>query len=263
MPTLMLSLIFIPIVVFLFVRKAYPRHLWLIFGLTFGLIVYPFLDASTLPLMYMGKLGQALLHISNPLTLFHRWPGKAIYSILYGYAHPNMVYMLWLSAINALVWSAVYGLMGWYVDRNPARNFIHVLILLFAAPFILSGTLLLKGSLELTNRFVNSSNYSEICLQIIDSDDPDSKVWLGVGSFNKGYMRVPAVVGRQICRTVEISKAPFQVILGNPQTPDNQKIALDIPIKGGSKSCIGLSPNFKGASEQGSDWTAQVIGCTP
>ena len=263
MPTSLLFLIVIPIIAFLVARRAYPGHLWLIVGFTTGLIIFPFLYATTLPLMYTGKLGHAILQLSNPLTLFHRFPGKAITAILHVSMYPAMRYMLFLIVINGLVWSGIYGFMGWYVDRNPSKNFIHILIMVLAIPIIIPITYILLGTLQLANRSIHSNNYSEICFQVINSEEPETKVWFGLGSFAKGYESVPAVVNRQICRTVDITKAPTQIILGNPQHHEYQKIALDIPVKGGSKSCIGLSPNFKGASGQGTDWTAQVVPCTP
>lgn len=264
MPFYMLSLILIPVMVWLWARKGCPQHLWLITGLSFGVVVYPFLSAATVPLIYLGKFGQAILHYSNPLTLFHRWPGKVIYSLLIGHASLSMKYMLWSSAINACIWSVIYGLIGWYIDYNPARNVIRVLIVLFAAPFVFWGVTIMQGIVVVSNKYIHKSNYGDICVQVFNSDDENSEVVLGIGSFNKGYVMLIAKVGRQICRDVDISKAPFQVILGSPQSPpDKKRIALDIPISGGGKVCIGLYPNIMGASGQSTDWSAKVINCTP
>jgi hypothetical protein len=85
---------------------------------------------------------------------------------------------------------------------------------------------------ELANQTVHNNDYATICREVVDAE-PNTDVWLGIGSTRNGFSRDNAVVGKQFCSKVELSKAPFQVLLGNPQ---HALVALDIPITGGGKS---------------------------
>jgi hypothetical protein len=92
-------------------------NLWAITGTSFGVIVYPFLAATTIPLMYGGKLGFAILTITNPFTILHRLPGKVLFHLINEHAIRDDINLL-LFGLNAVVWGVVYGCIGWYIDRN-------------------------------------------------------------------------------------------------------------------------------------------------
>lgn len=116
---------------------------------------------------------------------------------------------------------------------------------------------MIGASSEVADQIIHSKNYGTICLQIIEAD-LGTDVWYGIGSSKAGFSHKNARQGIQYCSKVTMSKAPFQVLLGTVHRP---KVALDIPVTGGGKICIGLAPKRKGASPQGVDWTAKVINC--
>jgi hypothetical protein len=263
-----LSLILVPVIAYLWACKVRSKYTWRITGATFGAVVYPFFTALTLPLLYMGRVGLAIVDITNPIGIFHRTPGKAIYFLLKGHS-PDFrgTEQLWLFALNAVVWGIVYGAMGWYVDRDPDRNKIKIPFLLLAIPVLYNLIIFLKllvpASVEIVNQAVNSSNYGTICRQVIDAE-PKTAVWITIGSLKGGFSILRAVEGEQFCETVTLEKGPFQVISGSILNP---QIVLDIPVAGGGKTCIGLAPTHKGASLPNTgwsaDWSAKVIECVP
>ena len=114
---LLLALIFVPFVALAVAKKIRPMNLWAITGTSFGVIVYPFLAATTIPLMYGGKLGFAILTITNPFTILHRLPGKVLFHLINEHAIRDDINLL-LFGLNAVVWGVVYGCIGWYIDRN-------------------------------------------------------------------------------------------------------------------------------------------------
>jgi hypothetical protein len=133
-----------------------------------------------------------------------------------------------------------------------------LLSILLAFKIYFFSKIMIGASSEITDQIIHSSNYGTICRQVIDAE-PGTNVWFGIGSLKNGFSRESAMQGTQFCSKVTLSKSPFQVLLGDPQHPT---VALDIPITGGGKTCIGLTPLSKGASPQGIDWSAKVISCT-
>lgn len=117
--------------------------------------------------------------------------------------------------------------------------------ILFAFNF---SKILTMASIEIFDRTVNNKNYVTICRQVVDSQ-PDDYVGIGIGN-NHRSVRLSARTVRY-CSTESILNAPFQVLLGDPQNP---RVLLDIPVTGGEKTCVGLSPH-------GTEWTARVIDC--
>ncbi|CAG0949659.1 hypothetical protein MTYP_00116 [Methylophilaceae bacterium] len=257
-----LSLILVPTIAFLGTRQFNSKHTWLLTGVTFGAVAYPFFASLSLPLVYMGSVGHAIVNITNPIAIFHRAPGKLVYFFINGHPLFDREFINpWLFGINAIVWGLVYGAMGWYVDRDPARNQKKIPLLLLAIPVLYKvvtfSTILLPAATEISDQIVHSKNYGTICRQVIDAE-PNTDVWIGIGSLEKGYAMLRAVEGKQFCHTVALAKAPFQVILA---AGGSKWVALDIPISGGGKTCIGLTPAHKDASPQDIDWSAKVIDC--
>ena len=126
-------------------------------------------------------------------------------------------------------------------------------IALFAAGYAILWVLnfskiLVGASTELLSRTFNNKSYVTICRQVVDSR-PDDYVGIGIGNKHQS-VRLNARTVRY-CSTESISNAPFQVLLGDPQNP---RVLLDIPVTGGEKTCVGLSPH-------GTEWTARVIDC--
>lgn len=265
----MLFLILIPIAGWQLASRVLPARRWLVLGATFGAVVYPFFNATTLPLMYMGRLGFFILEYTNPVTLFHRAPGKILYFAVEGHASPNSDLNLSLIALNAVVWGIVYGVMGWYIDRNPASNRKNLPFLLLAIPALYG---LATFSFTMTKAVVwNATNsYGAVCYQVMDAE-PGAKVWLDIGSPPKlqlsrfGGMPLSST---QWCGNYNTHMDPLEIQAYSPTdenvrkqratSEDNPSPPLTIPIVADGKSCVGIFPD-NSISPPG--WIARITDC--
>jgi len=254
---LLLALIFVPVISFTIAQKKYPGHLWAITGATFGVVVYPFLTAMAISLMYGGALGHAIFQITTLFTSIHGLPGKVLFHLINGLApsYPGNV-DVWLFALNAVVWCVVYGVIGRYIDQGKSKKVIKLLLVLCCIPPIAWLLANFNGVISLLDEVVDGNSYSLICRQVVGADE-NAEVWMRIGNLRSSASE-KAVAGKQLCSKVNVTKRPFQVLLGDIQHPS---IALNIPVVGGKKTCIGLTPNYPDASSQSADWTAKVIDC--
>ena len=129
-------------------------------------------------------------------------------------------------------------------------------ILLVFRVYYFSKTMTMASS-EIIDEVINSNNYVTICREVIDAE-AGASIQIGVGSLKNGFSIERAIQGTQLCSKIPLSKAPFQILYGDPQNPI---VLLDIPINPGSKTCIGLTPLSNRATPKEADWTAKVINC--
>ena len=92
-------------------------HVWRNTGFAFGLVVAP-ASLGLYALFYVGPLVAVLGMLGLPLALFHGWPGHNL-ALALGLIPPTVVTgisRLTVEALNAVVWSFVYGALGWFID---------------------------------------------------------------------------------------------------------------------------------------------------
>src|SRR5215813_1481446 len=101
-------LILVPAVAWLAAR--HHRYQWSIVGTTFGVISYPFLAGISVPLLYLGfPIG----FVGTAVMLMHRAPGHQIVVAIAGHKRLTGVEDVWVYVINAIVWAAFYGFIGY------------------------------------------------------------------------------------------------------------------------------------------------------
>jgi hypothetical protein len=117
MNLILLALVILPFIASIWAKNSRPQNYWAITGAAFGAVIHPFLVATTIPLMYGGALGNAILSITNQFTVLHRLPGRGIYFLINGHASREDFEFL-VFAMNAVFWGVFYGCIGWYFDRS-------------------------------------------------------------------------------------------------------------------------------------------------
>jgi hypothetical protein len=113
----LLALWLVPLVVALVSRRLAAAHVWRNTGFAFGLVVAP-ASLGLYVLFYVGPLVAVLGMLGLPLALFHGWPGHNL-ALALGLIPPTVVTgisRLTVEALNAVVWSFVYGALGWFID---------------------------------------------------------------------------------------------------------------------------------------------------
>jgi hypothetical protein len=115
---------FLPIGVALISRRRAVSHLWRNTGIGFGLVVSP-ASLGLYSLYYVGPIAAVLGMIGLVLALIHGPPGYKL-ALSLGLYPPNTIVTgvgaLPMYLLNALIWSGVYGAVGWLVDRWRRRQ---------------------------------------------------------------------------------------------------------------------------------------------
>lgn len=114
-----LLLILVPAIAWSIAWVYRPNSQWIIAGTSFGMIAYPFFVGLSMPLVFAGF---PISFISSAVMLLHRAPGHQIVVEIVGHKRLTGIEDLWVYALNAIIWGAVYGFIGWSVDSNRARN---------------------------------------------------------------------------------------------------------------------------------------------
>lgn len=110
----------VPLLTFLWARRRAPRKVWRLTGVSLGFIVAP-ASSGLYGLYFVGPLVALLGLIGFPLAMFHGEPGFELATLL-GLREPRTVVQgverIYIALLNAVVWSVVYGGLGWAVDRS-------------------------------------------------------------------------------------------------------------------------------------------------
>jgi hypothetical protein len=121
---LLIALVFVPITAWLVARRYMPQFSATATGVGLGLVVSPvslglywtyFLGPSSI----LGPVGFVTGMIGLASAMFHGPPGFHIARSL-GLIPPGVVEgvgHVYVEMANALVWGAVYGALGWVIDR--------------------------------------------------------------------------------------------------------------------------------------------------
>lgn len=112
-------LILFPIGMYYFGKRYYPKKLWLITGVSFGLIASPF-SRGLYGFYFMSFLGFIPGIVGLILSMWHGGPGFKILGLL-EMREPgtvvNNMQRLQMEMINAVVWGILYGIAGSAVDK--------------------------------------------------------------------------------------------------------------------------------------------------
>jgi hypothetical protein len=120
MTLLLLLLTLVPIAAWRWARRRRNAQRWRITGTAFGAIVWPLcigLYATYIIFPLGGMLGLTA-------GLIHNAPGYEIAAFvgLVGDKAVEGIDHLWISGVNAIIWGAVYGTLGWLIDRRRVRR---------------------------------------------------------------------------------------------------------------------------------------------
>jgi len=119
-----LALWLVPLFVALASRRAAPPHAWRNTGIGFGLVVAP-ASLGLYGLYYVGPVAAVFGMLGLVLELVHGPPGYKL-AIALGLIPSHTVITgtarIPVEALNALVWSLVYGTLGWFIDVWRARR---------------------------------------------------------------------------------------------------------------------------------------------
>jgi hypothetical protein len=123
MTLILLLLILVPIAAGRWARRQRNDQRWRITGAAFGAIVGPlciglYAIYSIFPLGGMLGLTAGLIH-NAPGYEIATFVGLVDGKQVQGIDH------LWIAGVNAIVWGAVYGALGWLVDRHRMRRNVH------------------------------------------------------------------------------------------------------------------------------------------
>jgi hypothetical protein len=117
----------IPVAAFLWARRNARGRLWQITGLAFGTVVSP-AATGLYGLYFLGPLTAVLGLIALPLSMIHGEPGYDL-AIRLGLIRPRTTVegapAVYVELLNGVIWAAVYGSLGWLVDRLRSRKKAH------------------------------------------------------------------------------------------------------------------------------------------
>jgi hypothetical protein len=119
-----LALWLVPVFAALASRRVAPSHVWRNAGVGFGLVVAP-ASLGLYGLYYLGPVAAIFGMLGLVLELFHGAPGYNL-AIALGLIPSHTVITgaarILVGLLNAVVWSLVYGALGWFIDAWRARR---------------------------------------------------------------------------------------------------------------------------------------------
>jgi len=114
----LLLLAVVPIVSWLYARAHAPRHIWLITGATFGLVISP-LSLGLYSTYFLSPFGLPTGMLGLASTLFHGAPGYHV-ALWLGLVPSHEAVSgrgsFYIELLNGVIWAMAYGLFGFIVD---------------------------------------------------------------------------------------------------------------------------------------------------
>jgi len=118
MIVLLIALVVVPIAAWLYARRSAPQFSATIAAVAFGLVVSP-VSMGLHGTYFLGPLNIVAAMIGLASAMFHGAPGFYIVrsldlvppGVIEGFGH------LYVELVNGLVWAAIYGTLGWLIDR--------------------------------------------------------------------------------------------------------------------------------------------------
>jgi len=118
MIVLLIALIVVPIAAWLYARRSAPQFSATITAVAFGLVVSP-VSMGLHGTYFLGPLNIVAAMIGLGSAMFHGAPGFYIVrsldlvppGVIEGFGH------FYVELVNGLVWAAIYGTLGWLIDR--------------------------------------------------------------------------------------------------------------------------------------------------
>ena len=126
---LFLLLIIVPLIGYKWAKKYNKRKLWTITCASLGAVVSPLAYGIYGIGMYLAFLqpyiGLVFIAIAGAIFFFHSAVGYKA-AIILGIQTPAVVTSgmddIWIDLINGIVWGAIYGLIGYLIDRVRNRQ---------------------------------------------------------------------------------------------------------------------------------------------
>jgi hypothetical protein len=116
---LMVFLILVPIAAYWLARRRFPKHVYRVVGIAFGAVFSPW-AAGLYSLYFLSPWGLVPGMVGLALMLVHGVPGFEL-ATYFGLIPPTVVSGLRsnvvIELLNGVVWAAIYGLLGFAVDR--------------------------------------------------------------------------------------------------------------------------------------------------
>jgi hypothetical protein len=110
----------VPLVVAVRSRRLTPNHLWRNTGAAFGLVVSP-ASLGLYSLYYVGPVAAVFGMLGLVLLFLHGTPGYKLaveLALVPSHTVVTGVASISVELLNAIIWSAVYGSVGWLIDRR-------------------------------------------------------------------------------------------------------------------------------------------------
>jgi ABC-type molybdate transport system permease subunit len=121
---LLLLLWVIPLAVAVVSRRYARTFFWRSTGVALGLVVSP-ASQGLYALYFVGPVAAIAGMLGLILTLLHSWPGYDL-SVAMGLIPSHSVVVqtkfMPVEGLNALIWAAVYGGLGWIIDVRSSRR---------------------------------------------------------------------------------------------------------------------------------------------
>ena len=118
-------LIVLPVAAWYISRRSFPLHTWATTGVGFGAIISP-LSMGLYTTFFAGPWGLVTGLLGLVSVMLHGAVGYNV-AIYFGLIQSHTVVSglqqhFYIEAINAIVWGAVYGLLGWGIDLFLLRR---------------------------------------------------------------------------------------------------------------------------------------------
>ena len=265
MVPILLSLGIVPVIAWFIAEDRLHRSRWTVSGVTFGVIAHPFFLGLSIPSVYAGfPIGL----IAMAVMLIHRAPGHELLVALLGHQRLVGIEQFAVYALNAIHWAIVYGLIGWYLDRDASRKRTKIPLFLLVIPILFN---VIPSSKRTVKEAIWKQNNPAgvVCFQLKDAD-PDARVWFDIGSPKIRPTRFGSVPlgSKPYCGNYGLSLSPLiiQVYSATEENRRKQRASdedspstpLEVPVAEGKKTCVGI---FQDRSPSSLRWSTRIVAC--